>query len=35
MPRRKKEFDETEKAIMEAVFSITAAWRNWEGNEGK
>lgn len=35
MPRRKKEFDETEKAIMEAVFSITAAWRSWEGNEGK
>jgi len=35
MPRRKKEFDKTEKAIMEAVFSLTAGWRNWEGNEGK
>ena len=30
MPRRKKEFNETEKAIMESVFSLTAGWRNWE-----
>ncbi len=30
MPRRKKVFDENEKAIMDKVFEITAKWRNWE-----
>ena len=32
MPRRKKEFDETEKGIMESVFALTAKWRNWENS---
>jgi len=30
MPRRKKEFNETEQAIMMAVFETTAEWRNWD-----
>lgn len=30
MPRRKREFDETEKAIMLAVFEATSEWRNWD-----
>ncbi|MBL7812308.1 MAG: glucose-1-phosphate thymidylyltransferase [Bacteroidetes bacterium] len=30
MPRRKKEFNDTEKAILEKVFEMTAEWRNWE-----
>jgi UDP-N-acetylglucosamine diphosphorylase/glucosamine-1-phosphate N-acetyltransferase len=30
MPRRKKEFDETEQAILAEVFEMTKDWRNWE-----
>ena len=30
MPRRHKEFNEVERAILEEVHSITSAWRNWE-----
>ena len=30
MPRRKKEFTEADKAILEAVFERTREWRNWE-----
>jgi hypothetical protein len=33
MPRRKKEFDEVEKGIMEAVFSKSSSYRNWETSE--
>ncbi len=33
MPRRKKEFDETEKGIMETVFSQSSSFRNWENSE--
>jgi UDP-N-acetylglucosamine diphosphorylase/glucosamine-1-phosphate N-acetyltransferase len=30
MPRRKMEFTEADKAILEAVFERTSAWRNWD-----
>jgi UDP-N-acetylglucosamine diphosphorylase/glucosamine-1-phosphate N-acetyltransferase len=30
MPRRKKELNEVEKGILEAVFEMSKAWRNWE-----
>jgi len=30
MPRRKKEFDAIEEAILKEVHAITSEWRNWE-----
>lgn len=30
MPRRKQEFTDADKSILEAVFEMTRGWRNWE-----